>query len=83
MSATLMLTYQASVMEKENLILYLRSDDPAQPLRKAYLVGNQGGLGVGVPLPETVVALVDGDEWSSTSPENTGKVQMLAYFATF
>lgn len=82
-SAMITLTYQASIAEKENAILYLRSDDPAQPQRKAYLVGNQGGLGVGVALPETTVALVDGGEWSSTSPENTGKVQMLAYFATF
>lgn len=82
-SATLTLTYTARATTKENAILYLLSDDPAQPLRKGYMVGNQGGLGVGVPLPETVVALTDGGEWSSTSPENTGKVQLLAYFATF
>lgn len=82
-SAVLTLTYTAAGSEKETAILHLASDDPAQPLRKAYLVGNQEGLGVGKPLPETIVALTDGGEWSSTSPENAGKVQMLAYFATF
>jgi hypothetical protein len=76
-------TFTAPSTDKTNAILYFLSDDPNQPLRKGYLVGNQGGLGVGVPLPETTVALTDGGEWSSTSPENTGKVQMLAYFATF
>lgn len=80
---TLTLTYTATTSDKENAILYLGSDDPAQPLRKAYLVGNQPGLGVGKPLPETIVALTDGGEWSSTAAENVGKVQMLAYFATF
>lgn len=82
-SGDLTLTYTASVEEKETAILHLGSDDPAQPLRKAYLVGNQPGLGVGKPLPETIVALTSGDEWSSTASENAGKVQMLAYFATF
>jgi hypothetical protein len=82
-SAVLTVTYTAGVSEMETAILHLASDDPAQPLRKAYLVGNREGLGVGKPLPETIVALTDGGEWSSTSPENAGKVQMLAYFATF
>ncbi|HEU5056202.1 MAG TPA: alkyl hydroperoxide reductase [Kofleriaceae bacterium] len=82
-SAILTVTYTASSEEKETAILHLGSDDPAQPLRKAYLVGNQEGLGVGKPLPETIVALTSGDEWSSTASENAGKVQMLAYFATF
>ena len=82
-SAVLTVTYTADVSEMETAILHLASDDPAQPLRKAYLVGNREGLGVGKPLPETIVALTDGGEWSSTSPENAGKVQMLAYFATF
>jgi hypothetical protein len=77
------LTYTATGAGKENSILSLVSDDPAQPLRKAFLVGNLGGLGVGVPLPETVVALTDGGEWSSEAQENKGKVQMLGYFATF
>lgn len=79
----LTLGYTSAAGTKENAIIHFLSDDPAQPLRKAYVVGNQGGLGVGVPLPETVVDLVTGDQWSSTSPENTGKVQLLAYFATF
>ena len=82
-SGTLTLAYTAAGSAKETAILYLFSDDPAQPVRRAFLVGNQGGLGVGVPLPETVVALTDGGEWSSTAAENAGKVQMLAYFATF
>jgi len=82
-SGTLTLNYTANGTDKESAILYLGSDDPAQPLRKAYLVGNQPGLGIGKPLPETVVALTDGGEWSSIAAENAGKVQMLAYFATF
>lgn len=82
-SGILTITYTAAAAEKETAILHMASDDPAQPLRKAYLVGNQEGLGVGKPLPETIVALTSGDEWSSTASENAGKVQMLAYFATF
>ena len=82
-TGTLTLTYTATLPGKENAILNMLSDDPAQPVRKAYMVGNQGGLGVGVPLPETTVALTDGGEWSSTAAEHQGKVQMLGYFATF
>ena len=61
---------------------------PADPVgrsgqadRAGYLVGNQPGLGVGKPLPETTVTLVDGGQWSSS--EAKGQVTLLAYFATF
>jgi peroxiredoxin len=73
--------YKAAGAEKETGILYVRSDDPAEPVRTAFLVGNQAGLGVGKPLPETKATLLDGSDWSSSS--NTGKVKLLGYFATF
>jgi hypothetical protein len=82
-SSRISIRFTATSTTKQNSIFSIMSDDPVQPIRKAYLVANQPGLGVGKPLPETTVALVDGGEWSSTSVENTGKVQLLAYFATF
>ena len=82
-TATLTLRYTASSGAKETALLRITSDDPIEPTRVGYLVGNQPGLGVGRPLPETKVNLVDGGQWSSTSPEAKGKVTLLAYFATF
>lgn len=61
--------------------LHIMSDDPDYPVRTAFLTANRPGLGVGRPLPETKVALLDGGEWSSA--QAAGKVQVLAYFATF
>jgi hypothetical protein len=61
--------------------LQMRSDDPLQPIRTGYLVGNQPGLGVGQPLPEIALTLLDGSSYT-TAPV-TGSVMMLAYFATF
>ena len=82
-TATLTLKYTPSSDAKETALLRITSDDPIEPTRIGYLVGNQPGLGVGRPLPETKVNLVDGGQWSSTSPEAKGKVTLLAYFATF
>lgn len=82
-NSTLTFTFASTSSDKENAIVYFGSDDPTQPVRKAYLTANLGGLGIGVPLPETIVALTDGGEWSSTAAEHQGKVQMLGYFATF
>lgn len=65
----------------ESAIITLESDDPAEPVRSGFLTANQPGLGVGKPLPEVTVNLVDGGEWSSTDSE--GEVMLLAYFATF
>jgi hypothetical protein len=65
----------------ESAIVTLESDDPAEPVRSGFLTANQPGLGVGKPLPEVTVNLVDGGEWSSTDSE--GEVMLLAYFATF
>jgi hypothetical protein len=81
-SATLTLTYTASTTEKETSLLRITSDDPDEPGRVGYLVGNQPGLGVGRKLPETTVNLVDGGQWTS-SKEMRGQVTLLAYFATF
>ena len=73
--------YKPSSTAKATSILTIMSDDPLQPLRTAFLVGNQPGLGVGKPLPETRVTLLDGSEWVSS--QVVGKVAVLAYFATF
>lgn len=62
-------------------LLNLWSDDPEFPVRSAILAANRPGLGIGRPLPETRMALLDGGEWSSTGA--TGSVLVLAYFATF
>ncbi|MGE3178476.1 MAG: DUF1573 domain-containing protein [Vicinamibacterales bacterium] len=77
----LSLTYTATETGRTASLLHIRSDDPASPERRGYLVANRGGLSVGSPLPETTVTLVDGGRWSST--EARGQVMLLAYFATF
>jgi len=79
--ATLSVTYTAAGSAKATGFLTMQSDDPDNATRVGYLVGNQPGLGVGKPLPETNVALVDGGQWSSK--EAKGQVTLLAYFATF
>jgi hypothetical protein len=80
-TATLTLSYRASITGKATAFLDLETDDPMNRRRRGYLVANQPGLGVGKPLPETTVALVDGGRWSST--ETKGQVMLMAYFATF
>lgn len=80
-AATLSVIYTASDGDMETGLLYVRSDDPDNAERRGYLVGNQPGLGVGKPLPETTMTLVEGGEW--TSSEAKGQVVLLAYFATF
>jgi hypothetical protein len=77
----LTVTYTATKTELETGYLQILSDDPQAPLRAAYLVGNQPGLGVGMTLPETDAVLLDGDPWSSSQTQ--GNVVLLAYFATF
>ena len=80
-TATLSITFTAGGEEQESGFLRIRSDDPLNPERKGYLVANRPGVGVGKPLPETTLALVDGGQWSSTDAR--GHVTLLAYFATF
>lgn len=80
-AVTLSITYRPTTTELEKGYLQILSDDPVTPLRAAYLVGNQPGLGVGMDLPETTAVLLDGNPW--TSAETQGKVVLLAYFATF
>jgi peroxiredoxin len=77
----LSLTYRATSASREEGYLQIVSDDPASPLRTAFLVGNQPGLGVDMPLPETKAVLLDGTPWSSS--EAKGQVMLLNYFATF
>jgi peroxiredoxin len=78
---TLDLTYLASSTDQENGYLHIVSDDPAAPVRKAYLVGNSPGVSVGAPLPATTGTMLDGTTW--TSEESAGSVLVLTYFATF
>jgi hypothetical protein len=80
-TATLAVTFRPNSQGTESGYLRISSNDPVAPLRTARLVGNRPGLGVGKPLPETVVQLLDGGEWRSSTVTN--KVQLLAYFATF
>lgn len=80
-TARLSVTYRATSASREVGYLQIFSDDPAAPLRTAFLVGNQPGLGVNMPLPETRGVLLDGSEWSSS--EAAGKVLLLNFFATF
>lgn len=73
--------YTSTDADPASSIIEFVSDDPVEPVRKGFLTANQGGLGIGDPLPETVVNLVDGGQWSSSEAE--GEVRLLAYFATF
>jgi peroxiredoxin len=80
-SGKLKVEYTASSGDKETGTLNIWSDDPLQPVRSAFLAGNQPGLGIGKPLPETRATLLDGSDWSSTNVQD--KVMLLGYFATF
>jgi peroxiredoxin len=80
-STSLALTFNPAKAGTETANLVIESDDPETPLRKAYVVGNRPGLGVGSVLPETTGALLDGSTWSSSQAK--GKVLLLTYFATF
>jgi peroxiredoxin len=80
-TARLSLTYRRTSTAREEGYLQILSDDPAAPLRTAFLVGNQPGVGVRMPLPETTGVLLDGSTWSSA--DAAGKVLLLNFFATF
>ena len=80
-SAAFQISYQANDDRKATAQLKFSSDDPANTERGGYLVANQPGVGIGRPLPEITVDLVDGGRWSSTALK--GHVALLAYFATF
>jgi peroxiredoxin len=77
----LSVTYRATAASRQEGYLRILSDDPASPLRTAFLVGNQPGLGVGAALPETTGVMLDGSTWSSS--QAAGKVLLLNFFATF
>jgi hypothetical protein len=83
--AVLSLTFTAgAVVQEEKTLFHIVSDDPTQPMRDAYLVGNQATLAVGDPFPETTATLLGaygGQEWSSV--QETGNVVLLGYWATF
>lgn len=76
------ITYTAAVDTEEYAIVNLLSDDPNQPLRKGYVVGNPVGIGVGDPFPYTEATDVNTLAlWTSDS--TLGSVTLIAYFATF
>ena len=78
----LTITYSASSEEEAAGVVHLLTDDPVQPLRQGYVVGNAEGVGVGDPLPYTEATEVHSlASWSSDELE--GEVALLAYFATF
>lgn len=79
----LSVTFRPSTPDIERSYLQLLSDDPVAPLRQAYLVGNQPGIGIGTILPETTGAMLDGSSWSSTQAQLDGQVMLIEYFATF
>ncbi len=59
----------------------LHSADPDQPAFAVSLAGNAPQLAVGDPIPEVVIALLDGGEWRSS--QQLGTPTLLVYFATF
>jgi len=68
---------------EEHGFLHIQTDDPTQPERIAYLVGNMTALSVGDKFPEDMAGtLVDGNEWSYTA-NASGNVLLFAYFATY
>lgn len=62
-------------------LLEIWSDDPSQPVREAYLVGNPAGLSVGDPYHNSAT-LLDGNPWDFTA-DSLGSVTLVSYFATF
>jgi hypothetical protein len=67
---------------EESTIFHVVSDDPQQPIREIYLVGNADGIGPGDPFPETTATLMDDSDWSFTA-DALGSVTLVIYFATF
>ncbi|MBT9556777.1 MAG: DUF1573 domain-containing protein [Myxococcales bacterium] len=81
-SGKLEVTYKATTgTDYDTAVLSIQSDDPLQPVRTAFLAGNQPGLGVGDTLPETRALQLDGGDWASSDVAD--KPILLAYFATF
>ena len=65
----------------EEGFLQVWSDDPSQPIREAYLVGNPAGIAVGDDYYNSAT-LLDGTAWDFET-DYLGSVTMVAYFATF
>src|SRR5207244_1585978 len=74
-SATLSVTFKPRTTSTEIGLVKFSSDDPSERSRVLRLRGNRPGAGVGKPLPETRVQLLDGSEWSPE--QNKGKVILL------
>lgn len=66
---------------QEEGFLQVWSDDPSQPIREAYLVGNPTGISVGDTYYNSAT-LLDGTPWDFET-DYLGSVTMVAYFATF
>jgi peroxiredoxin len=94
-SATVQLTFTASPIPaatdasatetappEEVSTFYLRTDDPTQPLRAGFVIGNPAGLAVGDRFPETLASLPDGTSWSYGA-DAAGAPALISYWATF
>jgi hypothetical protein len=66
---------------QEEGFLEIWSDDPSQPVRKAYLVGNPTGIAIGDRYTNNAT-LLSGVPWSFDA-DALGNVTLVAYFATF
>lgn len=81
-SAELTVNYTASSLSEQSGIVTFLTDDPQQPVRQGYVVGNSPGIGVGDPFPYTeAFDSTTLEAWSSD--ETMGSVTLVAYFATF
>jgi len=78
-SAELSVAFKPTTTNAEIGTVRFSSDDPSESSRMLRLRANRPGAGVGKPVPETRVELLDGSEWSSQ--QNKGKVILLVYFA--
>jgi hypothetical protein len=72
---------QTTQTGQEEGFLEIWSDDPSQPVREAYLVGNPAGIAIGDPYTNDAT-LLDGTPWSFTT-DALGSVTLVSYFATF
>ena len=82
-TATFTLGYEPKSPEKGTALLQFSTDNPDNPTRQGYLVGNQPGIGVGKPFPDASAALVDGGRWASTGiPRPCGRARVLRHFLT-
>ena len=79
--AAIEITFHPSTASLQRGTLVIQSDDPGAMDVRIPITGNRPGASVGDPAPEVAVELLDGTTWQLS--KQTGKVVVLAYFATF